>query len=75
MPIESIIEGTWASDEAPPEWADFVLMRRMHWSWEQLQATPVYVRRYCLDILGMLGTYEEQQAAKANAKSKRARAG
>lgn len=50
-------------------------MRRMHWSWEQLQATPVYVRRYCLDILGMLGTYEEQQAAKAEAKAKRARAG
>ncbi|MFI0914230.1 hypothetical protein [Streptomyces abikoensis] len=62
LPVESIIEGTWASEETPAEWADFILMRRMHWSWEQLQATPVYVRRYCLDILGMLAEHEQRES-------------
>jgi hypothetical protein len=26
-------------------------MREMHWSWEQLQATPEYVQRYSWDFL------------------------
>ena len=26
-------------------------MRGMSWSWEQLQTTPPYVRRFCLDFL------------------------
>lgn len=47
-------------------------MRRMHWSWEQLQATPIYVRRYCLDILGMLSAHEEQEAKRAEARARRA---
>ncbi len=37
-------------------------MRRMHWSWDQLQATPVYVRRYCLDFLGMLAEHEQRES-------------
>lgn len=45
-------------------------MRRMHWSWEQLQATPLYVRRYCLDILGMLSEHEEQEMKRAERKAK-----
>ncbi|MER6778501.1 MULTISPECIES: hypothetical protein [unclassified Streptomyces] len=50
-------------------------MRRMHWSWEQLQATPLYVRRYCLDILGMVSEHERQQAEREQAKADRARGG
>jgi hypothetical protein len=50
-------------------------MHRMRWSWDELQATPMYVRRYCLDTLGMLGAYEEQQAKKAEARTRRVGAG
>lgn len=46
-------------------------MRRMHWSWEQLQATPWYVRRYTLDFLGMIAKYEEQQAESERRKADR----
>jgi hypothetical protein len=28
-------------------------MLQMHWSWDELQATPMYVRRYCADFLLM----------------------
>ncbi|MEU8552324.1 hypothetical protein AB0C81_36060 [Streptomyces roseoverticillatus] len=34
----------------------------MHWSWEQRQATPVYVRRYCLDNLGVLAEHEQRES-------------
>jgi hypothetical protein len=70
VPVESIIEGTWASDDAPAEWADFILMRRMHWSWDQLQATPLYVRRYALDFLGMIAEHEDQETKRAERKAK-----
>ena len=46
-------------------------MRRMHWSWEQLQETPSYVRRYCLDILGMISEHEDQEAQRARARAER----
>lgn len=36
-------------------------MRRMHWSWEQLQQTPAYVRRYCLDFLNAIAEAEERE--------------
>ena len=26
-------------------------MREMHWSWDELQATPPYVRRFCWDFI------------------------
>jgi hypothetical protein len=26
-------------------------MHEMSWSWPELQATPLYVRRYCWDLL------------------------
>lgn len=71
MPVESIIEDTWGGGAQPPEWSDFALMRRMHWSWEQLQATPMYVRRYCVDFLGMLGEHEERQAERERRKAER----
>lgn len=71
IPVESIIEDTWGGGPAPAEWGDFVLMRRMRWSWEQLQQTPVYVRRYCLDFLGMIGTHEEREAESERRKAER----
>jgi len=46
-------------------------MRRMHWSWDQLQGTPLYVRRYCIDFLSMLGEHERQEVKKAEARAKR----
>lgn len=45
-------------------------MRRMHWSWEQLQATPVYVRRYCIDFLGLIAEQEEAEQKKAERKQR-----
>lgn len=46
-------------------------MRRMHWSWEQLQQTPAYVRRYTLDFLGMIATQEERDAERDRRKAER----
>ncbi len=34
----------------PEELTDFEVMREMHWSWETLQRTPSYVRRYAQDF-------------------------
>lgn len=47
-------------------------MSRMRWSWQELQETPVYVRRYCLDILGMIAEHEKQEARRAERKGNRA---
>ncbi|MET9073833.1 hypothetical protein ABZX95_17035 [Streptomyces sp. NPDC004232] len=33
----------------------------MHWSWDQLQETPRYVRRYCLDFLNAIAEAEERE--------------
>lgn len=40
-------------------------MRRMHWSWEQLQEAPLYVRRYCMDFLGLIAEAEEAAQEKS----------
>ncbi|RCH70435.1 hypothetical protein DT019_02820 [Streptomyces sp. SDr-06] len=56
-----MIEGTWGSDGAPAEWGDFILMKRMKWSWDELQATPMYVRRYTLDFLNALAEREQAE--------------
>ena len=48
-------------------------MRRMHWSWEQLQATPMYVRNYCLRILNMIGEHEKQEAERQRTRADRSR--
>ena len=70
LPVESILGGTWGGSEpAPAEWADFLLMKRMRWSWEQLQATPTYVQRYSLDFLGLIGEAEENERKKAERKA------
>lgn len=50
LPAESIYEGTWASGNPPDELVDFEIMREMSWSYEELCATPDYVRRYVADL-------------------------
>lgn len=46
-------------------------MRRMHWSWEQLQQTPIYVRRYCLDFLSMMSEHEEREMDRERRRAER----
>ncbi|MEV8324506.1 hypothetical protein [Kitasatospora sp. NPDC056731] len=65
--MESILDGTWGSGAAPSEWVDFLLMRRMHWSWAELQETPGYVRRYCADFLGLIAEQEQAERQRAHA--------
>jgi hypothetical protein len=48
---ESIYDGTWASGPPPAEVVDFELCLAMHWSWQELQVTPLYVRRAWWDLL------------------------
>lgn len=50
-------------------------MRQMRWSWEQLQQTPLYVRRYCVDFLGMINEQEERQMERERRKADRASKG
>jgi hypothetical protein len=35
----------------PAEVVHYELMREMGWSWDDLQATPAYVVRYCSDLM------------------------
>lgn len=70
--MESILNGTWGGSEPPPpQWSDFALMRRMRWSWRELQDTPPYVRRYCIDFLGLISEAEEAARKKADRKAAR----
>jgi len=72
LPVESILGGTWGhSEPAPAEWRDFVLMKRMRWSWQQLEATPYYVRRYSMDFLGLIAEAEERERKKTEKKSRK----
>jgi hypothetical protein len=49
--VESIVEGTWGgSSPVPAEYVDYRLMLEMHWSWDDLQTAPPYVRRFCHDF-------------------------
>lgn len=46
-------------------------MRQMRWSWEQLQQTPMYVRRYCLDFLVMVNEQQDREMERERRKAKR----
>ncbi|MEE6264870.1 hypothetical protein [Streptomyces noursei] len=70
--MESILDGTWGSGNPPAEWADFILMHRMRWTWDELQTTPVYVRRYTLDFLGLIAEQEQEQNDRAQREANRA---
>ncbi|TQF04757.1 hypothetical protein E6W39_24190 [Kitasatospora acidiphila] len=48
---ESIYDGTWSSGPPPEELVDFEVMREMGWSWQELQDTPFYVRRFTWDLI------------------------
>jgi hypothetical protein len=65
VPIENVIEGSWASGAPPIEWTDHVLMVEMGWSWEELRRVPMMVRQVNYDILCMKAEYERQQMEKA----------
>jgi hypothetical protein len=52
-PAESIYAQTWGSGPWPVEVQWVELMLAYHWSWEQLEATPPYIRRVCWDILSV----------------------
>lgn len=54
----------WSSGALPAEASDFRLMREMHWSWAELQATPTYVRVCAAAFLS-------EEAAVANAQHER----
>jgi hypothetical protein len=56
-----VYDGTWGGGALPGEIVDFELMRGMNWSWDELQATPAYVQRYCWDLMQIRA--EAEQAA------------
>jgi hypothetical protein len=58
----SIVDGTWGSGAAPEEFAAFLLMRKMHWSWDEYQSTPAYVRRFCFDFIQLQFEEKRRQA-------------
>jgi hypothetical protein len=62
---ESIIEGTWGSGEPPREFIDVQVMREMHWSWTDLQATPPDVQQYAWDVIMRERAVADARARKA----------
>jgi hypothetical protein len=56
-----VFDGTWSGNGAiPGELSDYLLMRHMEWSWDELQSTPAYVRWYC----GLFGAMEREAQAR-----------
>jgi hypothetical protein len=47
-------------------------MKRMKWSWAELQATPMYVRRYCLDFLNAIAEHEQAENDRMQRQTERA---
>jgi hypothetical protein len=37
----------------PAEVVDYELMREMGWSWDELERTPTYIRKYCADLMSI----------------------
>jgi len=70
---ESVFDGTWASGELPDEVRDYLLMRHMRWSWAELEATPVYVRRATWDLMQaeLRAQADEMESAKSRAAAQR----
>jgi hypothetical protein len=40
-------------------------MREMHWSWEDLQGTPPYVKRFCNDLTAIRRRIHAEAAERA----------
>lgn len=68
---ESIYDGTWSSGLPPEEVEDFELMHEFGWTWQELQATPYYVRRFTWDLLGLKREAQAARAKKAQAQQHR----
>jgi hypothetical protein len=41
-------------------------MHEMTWSWDEFQATPLYVRRYCLDLISIRRRVAAEKADQRN---------
>jgi hypothetical protein len=37
-------------------------MREMHWSWADFETAPVYVRKYCWDLMNIRRRVEGERA-------------
>lgn len=70
-PAESMYEGTWSSGPPPDELIDFEVMREMGWTWQELQDTPWYVRRYTWDLLAARRQAEHDANERASQEAKR----
>ena len=66
-------DGTWSSGPVPQELEDFEVMHEMHWTWAELQATPLYVRRFAWDFTLARRQAENDAAEKAQREAKRGR--
>jgi hypothetical protein len=51
---------------------DYDLMHEMKWSWDELQATPLYVRRYCWDIMQVARRVEQDRLDQAEREARHA---
>lgn len=47
-------------------------MHEMGWSWEELQTTPIYVRRYCWDLIQIQRQVQREKQEQAEREAKRA---
>lgn len=64
--MEQLLQGLLGPGEgSPPEWIDYVLMKRMGWTFDQVQATPAYVKRYCLDFMRLEAAAAEMKREEA----------
>jgi hypothetical protein len=68
---ESFYDGTWSSGPLPEEVEDFELMAEFGWTWQELQATPFYVRRFTTDLLSVKREARAAAAKKAQARQPR----
>lgn len=66
LPAESVYGGTWASGPIPEEMVAFELMLGMGWSWTDYDACPMYVRRFCWDLLQARRKAEQDAQERAN---------
>lgn len=70
-PAESVYDGTWSSGPPPEELTDFEVMREMGWTWQELQDTPLYVRRYVWDLILTRRQAEHDAQERANRRADR----
>lgn len=68
-PAESVYEGTWSSGPPPEELSDFEVMLETGWTWQELQDTPLYVRRYVWDLLLIRRQAEKDAQERTNRRS------